>query len=44
MGTVFMNTENRKTSEPHKSALNSSQRLDLRSSDKHIALQNISIY
>ena len=44
MDTIFMNTENRKTSEPHKSALNSSQRLDLRSSDKHIALQNISIY
>ena len=28
---IFMNTENSKTSEPHKSVLNLSQRLDLRS-------------
>ena len=30
--------------EPHKFGLNLSQRLDLRSSDKHIALQRWSIY
>ena len=35
-----MNTENSNINEPHKFALNLSQILDLRSSDKHIALQN----
>ena len=44
METIFMNTENSKTSEPHKFVLNLSQRLDLRSSNKHVALQNLSIY
>ena len=39
-----MNTENSKTNEPHKFVLNLYQRLDLRSSDKHDALQNLSIY
>ena len=33
-----MNTENKKTNEPHKFVLNLSQRLDLRGSNKHIAL------
>ena len=44
METIFMNTENCKTNEPHKFVLNFSQRLNLRSSDKHAALQNLSIY
>ena len=44
METLFMNTENSKTNEPHKLVLNLSQRLDLRSSDKHVAIQNLSIY
>ena len=44
METIFMNTENSKTNEPHEFVLNLSQRLDLRSSDKHVALQNLSIY
>ena len=39
-----MNTENSKTKEPHKFVFNLSQRLDIRSSDKHVALQNLSIY
>ena len=43
METMFMNTENSKTNEPHKFALNFSQRLDLKSSNKHIA-QNLTIY
>ena len=42
--TIFMKTENNKTNEPHKFVLNLSQRLDLRSSDKHVALQNLAIY
>ena len=41
METIFMNTENSKTNELHKFSLNLSQRLDLRSSDKHVALRNI---
>ena len=39
-----MNTENSKTSEPHKFALSLLQRLDLKSSDKYVALQSLSIY
>ena len=44
METIFMNTKNSKTNEPHKFLLNLSQRLYLRSSNKHIALQNLSVY
>ena len=44
METIFMNTENNKRNESHKFVLNLSQRLDLRSSNKHVALQNGSIY
>ena len=39
METIFMNTENSKASESHKLVLNLSQRLDLRSSNKHVPLQ-----
>ena len=39
METTFMNTENSKTNESHKFVLNLSQRLDLRSLDKHVVLQ-----
>ena len=41
---IFINTENSKTNEPHKFVLNLSQRLDLRISNKYIALQDLSIY
>ena len=44
METISMNMEDSKTKEPHKFVLNLSQRLYLRSSDKHSALQNLSIY
>ena len=44
MKAIFINMENSKTNEPHKLALNLSQRLDLRSSNKLVALQNVSIY
>ena len=44
METIFRNRENSKTNEMHKFFHNLSQRLDLRSSDKHVALQNLSIY
>ena len=39
-----MNTENSKTNSPHKFALSLLQRLDLKNSDKYVALQNLSIY
>ena len=44
METIFMDLENSKTNEPHKCVLNLSQRLDLKSSNKHIAPENLSIY
>ena len=44
MKMILRNMENSKTNEPHKFALNLSQRLDLRSSNKHLVLQNLSIY
>ena len=53
METIFINTENSKTNKPHKFALNWSQRIskklkkfkeDLKSSKKHVFLQNLSIY
>ena len=43
MKTIFMNTKNSKTNEPHKFVLNLSQRLDFKSSNKHVASQNLSI-
>ena len=39
-----MNKENSKTEKSHKFVLNLSQRLDLRTTNKHVALQNPSIY
>ena len=39
-----MNIENGKTSKPHKYILNEAQTQDLRSSNKNVALQNLSIY
>ena len=44
METIFMNTENSKTNEPHKFVLNLSEILDLNSSNKYLALQKLSIY
>ena len=41
---IFMNTENSKTSEQHIFVLNLTQILDLRSSNKQVALQNLSFY
>ena len=44
MQTILMNTKNSKKTDSDKFVLNLSQRLDLRSSDKLVALQNLSIY
>ena len=39
-----MNTENSKTNKQHKFVLKLSQRLDLKSSNKHVFLEKVSIY
>ena len=39
MATIFMNTENSNASKPNKIVLSLLQRLDLRSSNTHVALQ-----
>ena len=44
MDTIFMNTENSKTSKPHVLTLKLANKLDLRFGEKVIALSNLSIY
>ena len=44
MDTIFMNSENSKTSEPHILKLKLTDKLDLRLDKKLIALSNLSIY
>ena len=44
METIFMNTENSKTNEPHKFRLTLSNKLNLKNSNKNIPLGNLSIY
>ena len=44
MDTIFMNSENSKTSKPHVLKLNLTVKLDLRMGEKIIALSNLSIY
>ena len=44
MDTIFMNSENSKTSKPRVLTLNLTSKLDLRIGEKVIALSNLSIY
>ena len=44
MDTIFMNSENSKTSEPYVLILKLTDKLDLRRGEKSIALSNLSIY
>ena len=44
MDTIFMNSENSKTSQPHVLILKLTNKLDLRMGEKVIALSNLSIY
>ena len=44
MDTIFMNSENKKSSEPHVLILNLTGKLDLRRDEKIIALSNLIIY
>ena len=42
--TIFMNSENSKTSDPHRLLLNLTEKIDLRRGDKYVALSNLIIY
>ena len=44
MDTIFMNSGNSKTSDPHRLLLNLSNKINLKRSDKYVALSKISIY
>ena len=44
MNTIFMNSENSKTSKPYLLTLKLANRLDLRLGEKITALSNLSIY
>ena len=43
-GTIFMNSENIKTSDPHRLLPNLIDKINLKRSDKYVALSNVSIY
>ena len=44
MDTIFMNSENSKTSEYHDLVVKLTDKLDLRTGQKRVALSNLSIY
>ena len=44
METIFMSTENNKTSEPHRFKSDLTDKLNLKSPNKNMALANLSIY
>ena len=44
MTTIFKNSKNSITFDPHKLLLNLSDKTDLKRSDKYVALSNLSIY
>ena len=44
MDTIFMNSENSKTSDPHRLLLNLTDKINLKRSDKYVGLSNLSIY
>ena len=44
MDSIFMNSGNRKTSDPRRLLLNFSNKINLWRSDKYVVLSNLSIY
>ena len=44
MNTIFLNSANSKTSDPHRLLLNFSDKINLKRSDKYVTLSNLSIY
>ena len=44
MDTIFMNSENSKTSDPHKLLFNLSDKINIKRSDKYVTLSNLRIF
>ena len=44
MDTIFVNSENSKTSNPHRLLLNLLDKINLKRSDKYVALSNLSFH
>ena len=44
MNTIFMNSKNSKTFDPHILLINLTDKIDLKGSDKYIALSNLSMH
>ena len=44
MDAIFTNSKNSKTSEPHRLLLNFDDKINLKRSDKYVALSNLSMY
>ena len=44
MYSIFMNSKNTKTFNPHKLAFSMSNKINLKRSDKYVALSNLNIY
>ena len=44
MDTIFMTSENSKTTEPNRSLINIVNKIDLKKNDKYVALSNLSMY
>ena len=44
MDTIFINSKNSQTSDPHRLLLNLRDKIDLKRSDKYVALSNLGIY
>ena len=44
MNTIFMKSENRETTEPHRLLLNLADKINLKRNDKYVALPNLNIY
>ena len=44
MDTIFMNSKNNEASDPYTLLLNLTNKINLKRSDKYVALSNLSIY
>ena len=44
MNTIFINSENSKTSDPHSLLLNLTDKINLKRTGKYVGLSNLSIY
>ena len=44
MDAIFMNSENSETSDPNRLLLSVADKINLKRSDKYVALSNLSIY